>query len=520
MLATVPATAYGLHTSVYDNELSDTVALAALVPKTGVTILRYPGGSYADRYHWAQYTTTPAFHSDAVCGVFASGYLAASSDFGSFVKTLKATGTEAMITVNYGTSVANATGSRSRATGGGVTAPGSCSEPNTGGQPQEAAAWVAYANGNAADQHVIGIDAVGFDWKTTGYWATLRESAPLVVDDGYNFLRISRGPIGVRFWEIGNEVYYNGYGPIAVETDLHAPYVYGAGSAKLVSRQNTEALSPASYGQNAALYAEAMRAVDPSIKVGIVLSANTVDPVPLSWNPAVLSSFCASSSFDFAVEHYYPGAYNAVTAQELFQSPQVNMPALVGKTRVAISRACPQLDSTIPIFITETNANGSLATKTPAAVVGLFAAHESLSAFEAGIANVEWLELHDTTNTYLSATEAPGPAFYSLEMAHRVAGVGDMLIASTTTNPAILVHTAAKADGSMGMMLINTGSATSTVKVDALGLQLGTSATTVSYGIGTVSEGSELPNVVVPVKANSLVVTIPAGVALAIIAAQ
>ena len=165
MLGEVPATAYGLHTSVYDNELADTTALATLVPKTGVTVLRYPGGSYADRYHWAQYTTTPAFHSDAVCGLVANGYLAAAGDFGSFVRTLEATGTEAMITVNYGTSVANAAGSRSRVLGEGATANESCSEPNTAGQPQEAAAWVAYANGASVDLHVIGEDSVGFTGK-------------------------------------------------------------------------------------------------------------------------------------------------------------------------------------------------------------------------------------------------------------------------------------------------------------------------------------------------------------------
>jgi hypothetical protein len=60
-----------------------------------------------------------------------------------------------------------------------------------GGEPAEAAAWVAYANGSPADQKVIGKDSTGYDWKTVGYWASLRASKPLEADDGQNFLRIA-----------------------------------------------------------------------------------------------------------------------------------------------------------------------------------------------------------------------------------------------------------------------------------------------------------------------------------------
>src|SRR6185295_17298380 len=50
-----------------------------------------------------------------------------------------------------------------------------------GGQPQEAAAWVAYANGtvdgpNAARQ--LGTDDGGYNWGTVRYWAGLRAANP------------------------------------------------------------------------------------------------------------------------------------------------------------------------------------------------------------------------------------------------------------------------------------------------------------------------------------------------------
>ena len=82
--------------------------------------------------------------------------------------------------------------------------------PTTNAEPPEAAAWVAYANattnifGTVSDV-TLGVDSLGNDWKTAGYWAIMRAAAPLATDDGYNFLRLKRGaPFGIRHWEIGN----------------------------------------------------------------------------------------------------------------------------------------------------------------------------------------------------------------------------------------------------------------------------------------------------------------------------
>src|SRR5204863_1934760 len=49
------------------------------------------------------------------------------------------------------------------------------------------------------------------DWKSVGYWASLRASSPLVSDDGLNFLRINHPSAfsGLKYWEIGNEEYGN-----------------------------------------------------------------------------------------------------------------------------------------------------------------------------------------------------------------------------------------------------------------------------------------------------------------------
>ena len=76
------------------------------------------------------------------------------------------------------------------------------------GSTNEAAAWVAYANGSTTNTLSLGVDQFGTNWQTVGYWASLRAAAPLGQDDGKNFLRISRAaPLGFKYWEIGNECY-------------------------------------------------------------------------------------------------------------------------------------------------------------------------------------------------------------------------------------------------------------------------------------------------------------------------
>src|SRR6185503_1712374 len=141
------------------------------------------------------------------------------------------------------------------------------------GLPQEAAAWVAYANGLPTDTHVIGVDPTGTDWKTTGYWAGLRAGTPITPDDGKNFLRIGRAaPVGIKYWEVGNEIYGNGFyhgsaTSAGWEADMRFPYNGQDGRA----RRGNPALHPEVYGREFERFAAAMKAVDPAIHVGAVV---------------------------------------------------------------------------------------------------------------------------------------------------------------------------------------------------------------------------------------------------------
>jgi Putative Ig domain len=489
-LVTVPQGFFGMHTSVYDSSLNDVARLPALLQGTGIQTLRYPGGSYSDRYHWAQHSLTPLYASAApACylsqtGPVFEGALAAGADFGSFVRTLQAAGAQALITVNYGTSVADANGSVTAGTGG---LPNLCSEPNMAGQPQEAAAWVAYANGSASNTQVIGVDAVGFDWKTVGFWAGLRAVIPLAVDDGYNFLRLGlTAPIGIKNWEVGNEMYYNGWaGNRNFEADLHAPYTYPGGylsGQDFDSRDSLPALSPTAYGANAMPWVTAMKAVDPTISVGIdFASPGATDPIPLNWNPDLAASACANGAFDIAIIHYYPGTWMAVEPGELLSLPESDLPRQVAGIKANLTASCANA-SAIKFVLSETSPNGPLEPGFPQPVIGLFALNEYLVALQTGIQNIDWLELHNST--YLDPNENPEPVYWGLEMGHLLASPGDKLVSAIETGNSVLGWATLKANGQKGVLLINASASTqAVVQVQVTGSTLGSAATEYIYGV-------------------------------------
>ncbi len=169
--ATMSPMGIGMHTSPYYNDMSNP-GLPDRVNEAGVTTLRYGGGGYADVVHWSimrnqwESGITGGGLSPAWGQAGNFGWVGSGSDFGSFVRLLdQVQGGNAVVTVNYGSAM--------------KLVNGQSAVPDFGGQPKEAAAWVAYANADpsifgTANDIPIGVDQQGNDWKTAGYWAKLR----------------------------------------------------------------------------------------------------------------------------------------------------------------------------------------------------------------------------------------------------------------------------------------------------------------------------------------------------------
>ena len=368
---------------------------------------------------------------------------------------------------------------------------------------------------------MIGIDAAGFDWKTVGFWASLRAALPLSTDDGYNFLRIGHAAsLGVKFWEIGNEMYYNGWATNHnAESDNHAPYIYpnGYSGGTFNSRASLPALSPTAYGTNAIGFIQAMKAVDPTIKIGVDFSSPiSTDPIPTTWNPDLAQAVCAGANFDLAIMHYYPGTWKAVQPGELLSLPQIDIPNVAAGIRANLAQYCPANASNIQLWLTETAPNGALASGFPQPVIGLFTLNEFLTALNTGIGNIDWLELHD--GSFLSEAEVPGPSYYGILMAHQLAAVGDAMVKTTSSTSTIVSYASRTANGLKGVVLINADASSAlTVQVTVNGAALGATATEYSYGVNAAQSGTSLTSTSVPVSGNTITVSVPAYTAVELI---
>jgi len=425
--ATVPNTGYGVHTSVYDNNMVvSTVAPA--VQASGATTLRYPGGSYADAYHWQTNSATAG----------QSLWIVPADNFDNFMTQLvQPAGCNAVITCNYGSNAAG-----------------------TGGaDPAEAAAWVDYAN------------------NTKHY--------------------------GIKYWEIGNEIAGNGFYGAWWETDDHY-----TGS----NRTGNSLLGPVTYGQNVVQFVNAMKAKDPTIKVGISVCTpgSWPDGVAPDWNTNVFQQ--CGTVIDFVIIHWYPGG---TTAQAL--AAQGNIASTVASLQSKINQYCGSNAPNIKILITETNA-GSSAGDGPQQT--LFSTDNYLTWFENGALNVDWLELH---SNYLSegvsglTNDSPGEGYYGVKLAQDVARVGDTLCSTSSNNSLLRAHVVNRADNSVGVQLVNddpNNSATVTVTVN--NATLSSSGTRHDFGKNNFPSGSMWPNsgmsssTITGIGTNSFTVTVPA----------
>ncbi|GAA2629705.1 cellulose binding domain-containing protein [Paractinoplanes durhamensis] len=373
-LATVPATALGVNDAIWDTTLG-TNAVADLLGDAGVKMIRYPGGSYADIYHWETHTAP-------------GGYVAPNTDFDTFMASARRTGAEPMIIANYGT-----------------------------GSAEEAAGWVRYAN------------------VTKGYQA--------------------------KYWTIGNENYGNGRYGSAWEADDHTD------------------LSPTQYANEVVAYADAMKAVDPTIKVGAVLTtpANWPDGIvaggdSATWNQTVLS--IAGPHIDFADVHWYPGGGTAAEAIGKTQYLDDTVYAL----RQQINTFGGANAGKIGISLTELNVGVGQNTQ-PGAI---FLADAYASLIANGVFTVQWWNVHNGIGTpsmvegrqdyndfgLLSsgtctadnavcepALNTPFAPYHALKLLSSFLHPGDQMIRAGTDNALVTAHAARRPNGDLSVLLIN-----------------------------------------------------------------
>jgi hypothetical protein len=329
---------------------------------------------------------------------------------------------------------------------------GSNSDGNGGGLPSLAAAWVQYAN----------------------------------VTKGYE----------VKYWEIGNEVYGNGEYGATWETDLHSAH------------------DPSTYGANVALYASAMKAVDPRIKVGVVLTApgNWPDGQVPDWNTNVLAQ--CGSSIDFVVVHWYPESPGSESDSGLLVAPQngfdgsPGIATMVSGLKSLIKQYGGSNASNIQILVTELNSVSSNPGKQTVSVVNaMFVADGLLTWLENGVTSVDVWGLHNgsvdgntSSSLFGAATygdygilsggssgepvvDTPFPTYYGMQMLGHLGKPGDTLVPTWSSNSLLAVHAVKKANGDLALLLINKDpSFTTNAKVTVSGYVPASTGTSYNYG--------------------------------------
>jgi len=464
--AMVYATSIGVAPDRWDNKAWDATTIP-LLQDSGVTLLKFPGnGGTAGLFRWSTNTIINPYPDDKVAD------FPKERQFPAVAPVIDKLGT-AIITVDYGSNM----------------------DGSGGGEPAEAAAWVAYLNGSSDNTLAIGKDSKGNDWKTVGYWAALRGSDPLPTDDGKNILRIGHSqPFGIQLWTIGNDAYNNGfYGQdhtlgadwkstglfgqsYPMEPDLHMGTVPTAKDwGKHVGNSK---VGPATYGQNVVQFVKAMKAVDPKIFVGAAVAVPPISSDPNAmgkkWNEGVLKAACGSMDFaavSFSEGRGDPKDNEFLDVDSLLHQSKYNFNSdlhydqddiqhdyalLSGDLIEKYKKFCPA-GHYPPLVVDGLGMNSWLPTRDPGmkAAVALYAAEAIPMLLEEGAYSVVWDPIHGPSPTYLSEDYKPQPAYYAIKLIHTAAEPGDTFVTSSSPLEYFDTYAIKRHDGGLALLFVN-----------------------------------------------------------------
>ena len=450
----------------------------------GVTTARFPGNhGVADLYHWSTRTTTKYKGAEPA-------YFAPESNFANFAQFAEKLG-QALIVVNYGANL-DGTG---------------------GGEPAEAAAWVAYANGDAGDTRALGKDSTGEDWHTVGFWAALRGQEPLSSDDGLNFLRIRHpSPFGFKLWQIGDQIYNSGYygGDHTGNPDLHgaAP----AGPKDFGKLKNDPKLSASAYGENLKSFASAMKAVDPTIEIGAGLTTPPDgEKFAPDWNKNVLKAACPSVDFvnlEWTPSPLLPPDWKTLNEADLLTGTTSGFATIITTLLDGYKKYCPR--DHVPRLAFFPAGIATWPKVEHPVVSALWVADTYAVLIESGTLTIDWTEMYG--NSMLSEDRKKfGPAYYGLQMLHILAhSPGDTLLDAASNSSQVSIHSTRRRDGFIGVMVVNKDpKSEAIVKVTLKNGTVGASGKRFDYGSAQFNAGAAVAASSFTGGANEFSITVP-----------
>jgi hypothetical protein len=405
---TIDPRMFGVSSAIWDAAFN-TPATASLLGANNTRVLRFPGGSRSDEYHWETNRTDD--------GIFWA------TDFEDFANVATSINAQAFITVNYGS-----------------------------GTPQEAASWVRHSN-------------------------------------------ITRG-LGFKYWEVGNENYGSW------ENDTHArPH------------------DPFTYATLAKDFINQMKAVDPAIKVGVVVItgedsyANYTDHPATNprtghahngWTPVLLTTLRALGvTPDFVIYHRYEQAPGAESDSVLLQSAS-GWANDAADLRQQLNDYLGDQAPAVEIVCTENNSvYSSPGKQTTSLVNGLFYADSVGQILQTEFKALVWWIMRNAQETgnnnsaslygwrqygdygMVSEQSVPYPTYYASKLVSRFAAGGDEVVQATSDYNLLSVYAVKRADGRLSLLVINKSrTASLNAVINLAGYAPQTNASIYSYGVG------------------------------------
>ena len=324
---------------------------------------------------------------------------------------------------------------------------------------------------------------------------------------------------GIKYWEVGNEVYGNGTYGANWETDSHCDTSLNGTPVTVGSEPSqTYNCGPAEYAAGVKQYLSAVHAADANAKVCAVLTTPgfwpdgvTNSEYPQSWNQTVLTAL--GSATQCVIVHYYPGGSSTAG---MLTDPQ-DIAGIVSTLHSEISQyAGISNAASVPVLVTETNSTIDTDTQPGA----LFAADMYMTWLENGVTSVDWWNEHNGEGTvstvdgatdygdqgiFSNASSAGGTAepaadtpfapYYGIEMLTKLGSPGDEMVTATSGNALVRVHAVRRAGGSLDVLIDNEDPASSyTVNLSYNGFTPSGSPTVYTLGNNATSITSATQN--------------------------
>ncbi|MFI9325785.1 hypothetical protein ACIGXI_39225 [Kitasatospora aureofaciens] len=420
--ADVPADAVGVNTPFWNSNFArrDT---PQLIREAGITTLSFNAGAPSDLYHfdhggWLSPDPYGPYNGQ---GGFAYQDDKPQFTFDQFAQTAQAAGAGMLVHVNYGT---GPTDTREH--------PGTDDDQKPG-DPQEAAAWVRYAN----------------------------------VTHHYH----------VRDWVIGEEAYLNGWNKPSGPT---AP----GGQAREPDAHPDK--SPQAYARNSIEYAKAMKAVDPGIRIGVELfpydpakvDESRPDRFGKQWDEAMLGTPGLADAIDFVDVHWYHARYAGAKTEALLLADAAATAPAMATVRSALDRASGP-GHRIDIVAGETNLNNEGDPRQRTAAGALYLLDSNLSLLENGVSQVDWWALYNgpeggkdwgdlgllssgTCPAHWSGLQpceppvgTPFAPYQTMKLLTTALKGGGSTLAVSSGSPTLSAHAIRRTDGTLAVVVVN-----------------------------------------------------------------